>query len=200
MTPRSVADGSRLWLVRHGETEWSASHRHTGRTELPLTERGELQALALRDMLQSLRPAFVVSSPRSRALRTAELAQIAVDAVDPDAAEWDYGAYEGMTSSQIRKRDPGWTIWAGSTPGGESPEAVGRRADRVLARIGPHLSEGPVVIFGHGHMNRALAVRWLGMPVSAGSMFSLDTAAPCVLGAEHGLPAIKHWNIINPAA
>jgi broad specificity phosphatase PhoE len=200
VTSRAVPDGSRLWLVRHGETEWSASHRHTGRADLPLTERGEQQARALRDLLAGVEPIFVLSSPRRRALRTAELAEVRIDAVDPDLAEWDYGDYEGLTSAQIRERDPDWAIWTGSTPGGESAERVQERADRALARIEPHLGRGPVMVFGHGHMNRVLAVRWLGLDVPAGGMFSLDTAAPCLLGAEHGRPAITHWNITNPAA
>lgn len=198
--PRSVPDGSRLWLVRHGETEWSASHRHTGRTDLPLTPAGEAQASALGTMLGDVHPVLVVSSPRARALRTAQLAGIAIDRIDPDAAEWDYGDYEGMTSEQIQELDPGWTIWTGATPQGESPAQVSDRADRVLARIEPYLHEGPVMIFGHGHMNRALAARWLGMSVTAGGMFALDTAAPCVMGDDHGRPALVHWNIVNPAA
>jgi broad specificity phosphatase PhoE len=182
--PRSVPDGSRLWLVRHGETEWSASHRHTGRTDLPLTAAGEAQALALRTMLGGIDPVLVVSSPRERALRTAELAGVAVDRIDPDAAEWD----------------PDWTIWRGTTPLGVPPADVSDRADQVLARIEPHLGEGPIMIFGHGHMNRALAARWLGMSISAGGLFALDTAAPCLMGDEHGQPALVHWNIVNPAA
>lgn len=200
--PGSVPGGSRLWLVRHGETEWSASHRHTGRTDLPLTEAGQAQALALAHLLSGIDPVLVVSSPRARAraLRTAQLAGIAVDRVDPDAAEWDYGSYEGLTSAQIHDTDPSWTIWQGSTPGGESAEDIRARADRVLASVLPYLRTGPVMIFGHGHMNRALAVRWLGMPISAGGMLALDTAAPCLLGEEHGRPALVHWNIVNPAA
>ena len=198
--PRSVPDGSQLWLVRHGETEWSASHRHTGRTDLPLTAAGEAQASALRIMLAGIAPVLVVSSPRARALRTARLAGIAVDRIDPDAAEWDYGDFEGLTSAQIRQIDPEWSIWRGDTPHGESPDDIGARADRVLARVAPRLGDGPIMIFGHGHMNRALAARWLGMPISAGGMFALDTAAPCLLGEEHGRPALVHWNIVNPAA
>ncbi|MCU1688530.1 MAG: acid phosphatase [Jatrophihabitantaceae bacterium] len=197
---RSVPDGSQLWLVRHGETEWTASHRHTGRTDLPLTAAGEAQAAALRTMLAGIDPVLVVSSPRARALQTAELAGIAIDRIDPDAAEWDYGDYEGLTSPQIRELDPDWTIWTGTTPHGESPADVSDRADRVLGAVEPHLGEGPIMIFGHGHMNRALAARWLGMSISAGGMFALDTAAPCLLGAEHGRPALVHWNIVNPAA
>lgn len=200
MTSRSVPDGSRLWLVRHGETEWSASHRHTGGTDLPLTPAGEAQAVALRSMLGAVNPVLVICSPRARALRTAHLSGIAVDRIDPDAAEWDYGDYEGMTSQQIHQLDPDWTIWTGRTPHGESPTEISERADRVLDRIEPALSEGPVMIFGHGHMNRALAVRWLGMSVTAGGMFALDTAAPCVMGVENGRPALVHWNIVNPAA
>jgi broad specificity phosphatase PhoE len=199
VTSRSVPDGSQLWLVRHGETEWSASHRHTGRTDLPLTAAGEAQALELRSLLKDVRPAYVVSSPRTRARRTAELAGIHVDAIDDDASEWDYGDFEGLTSTQIAAIDPDWTIWDGSTPGGESPDQVAARADRLLDSLVPRLAEGPVMILGHGHMNRVLAVRWLELPVASGAMFALDTAAPCLMGTQHGRPAVVHWNIVNPA-
>ena len=207
MTPRpggSAADDlpstTRVWLIRHGETECSRAGRHTGRTDLDLTEHGVEQALALRPMLADLKPSLVLCSPRLRAQRTAELAGLHVDATDANLAEWDYGDYEGLTSAQIGQRDPGWTIWSGRVPHGETAEQVGARADRVLARIRAHLGEGPVVLLGHGHINRVLAARWLRLHVSAGGYFSLGTAAPCVLGAEHHQPVIAQWNIPNPAA
>jgi broad specificity phosphatase PhoE len=199
-TARVVPSGAALWIVRHGETDWSASGRHTGRTDRPLTDAGERQALALRGLLADVRPVFVLSSPRLRALRTAELAGLSVDVIDPDAAEWDYGDYEGLTSPEIHRTDPDWTIWTGAVPGGEDLAQVQARADRVLSRVSPHLSAGPVVIVAHGHMNRVLAVQWLGLPGTTGANFALDTAAPCLLGEEHNVPAVVHWNIANPAS
>ena len=120
--------------------------------------------------------------------------------VAPDLAEWDYGDYEGLTTSQIRERDPDWTIFGGAVPGGETAEQVGARADRVLSRARSALHDGPVLLFGHGHINRVLAARWIGQPVAAGAFFALGTAAPCLLGAEHGAPVIVRWNLPNPAA
>ena len=197
-TARVVPSGAALWVVRHGETDWSARGRHTGRTDRPLTDAGERQAIALRGMLAGVRPALVLSSPRIRALRTAELAGLSVDAIDEDAAEWDYGDYEGLTSPEIREIDPTWTIWTGAVPGGEALTQVQARADRVLARVSPYLVRGPVVIVAHGHMNRVLTVQWLGLPGTAGANFALDVAAPCLLGGEHNGPAVIHWNIANP--
>lgn len=197
--PNTVPAGATLWVIRHGATEWSDGGRHTGRTDVPLTEAGEQQGRALRSVLADVDPVFVLCSPRSRALRTAELAGLRIDAVDPDAAEWDYGDYEGLTTPQIRQTAPDWTIWSGDTPGAESPEQVAARADRVLARVGTHLAQGPVVVVAHGHFNRVLAARWLGMDPRAGAHFMLGTAAPCVLSEEHGIPAIARWNLRNPA-
>jgi len=167
---------------------------------VPLAPEGEAQGRALRTALAAVDPAFVLCSPRSRALRTAQLAGLRIDAVDPDAAEWDYGDYEGLTTPQIRVEAPGWTIWSGSTPGGETPAEVGARADRVLERIRPHLGHGPVVIVAHGHFNRVLAARWIGLDPAAGAHLLLDTAAPCLLGEERGTPAIRHWNMPLPGA
>jgi broad specificity phosphatase PhoE len=187
-----------LWLVRHGETEWSRARRHTGRTDLPLTRRGERQALALAPVLARLRPALVLCSPRLRARRTAELAGLTGTVVDADLAEWDYGEYEGLTIAQIRAGRPGWTIWDGDPPGGETAEAVVARADRVLDRVRAALGSGDVVTVGHGHFSRVLAARWLGLPPSAGGMFTLEPAAPCALGEEHGRPAVVRWNLADP--
>jgi probable phosphoglycerate mutase len=199
--PVEIGTGE-LCLVRHGETEWSRSGRHTGRTDVPLTPFGEQQAAALRSLLAYSPPALLLTSPRRRAVRTAELAGLA-DAVpietDPDLAEWDYGDYEGVSTPRIRETDPDWTIWSGRTPNGETPEQVGARADRVLARIRDALEEGPVIAIGHGHMSRVLAARWLGLPVTGGRLFVLGPASPCLLGDEHGTPAVHRWNVPNPA-
>ena len=189
-----------LWLIRHGETEWSRSGQHTGRTDIPLTEHGIEQAAALRPLLSSLRPALVLCSPRQRSRRTAELAGVHVDAIDPDLAEWDYGQYEGLTSAQIQRDNPDWTIWTGDPPGGETAAQVGARADRVLARIRPVLGDGPVLLFGHGHINRVLGARWIDLDVSGGGSFALGTAAHCLLGVEHSRAVIVLWNVTNPAA
>ncbi|WP_096305124.1 acid phosphatase [Jatrophihabitans sp. GAS493] len=187
-----------MWLIRHGETEWSRSGQHTGKTDLPLTELGERQARAVRDIVGHLKPSLVLSSPRQRALRTAELAGLRVDAVDDDLAEWDYGDYEGLTSQQIHQRDPDWTVWTHGCPGGETGAQVAARADRVLAVAAQHAVDGPVVLVAHGHMSRVLGIRWIGLPITAGASFALDTAAPSMLGAQHEVPVIMHWNIPNP--
>jgi probable phosphoglycerate mutase len=190
----------RLWLVRHGETEWSASGQHTSVTDLPLTERGRRQAVAVRDVLGDLSPALVLSSPRRRALETAELAGLTVDETTEDLAEWAYGAYEGLTSAQIREEVPDWTIWQDGARDGETAAEVGARADRVLARAARVLPSGPVVLIGHGHFSRVLGARWIGLPVAAGGNLLLGTAAPSLLGAQYGAPVIDRWNLPNPAA
>lgn len=187
-----------LWLVRHGETEWSRARLHTGDTDVPLTEFGERQARALGRLLAGLRPALVLVSPRRRAVRTAELAGLAPLQVDPDLAEWEYGEYEGLTTPQIRATRPGWTIWTGDPPGGETAAQVGARADRALARIRAALPHGDVVVVAHGHFGRVLAARWVGLEPSGGRLFALDPAGPCLLGSEHGAPVIHRWNLPNP--
>ena len=192
-----------LVLVRHGETEWSRTGRHTGRTDVALTERGELQARAagqlIREVLGSARPALVLSSPRQRAWRTAELAGFAPDELTEDAAEWDYGNLEGLTTEEIRCRWPDWSVWSGPTPGGEDAAAVTARFDRLLSRIAGRFEagrlSGPVLVFSHGHAIRCLAARWLGDPVTAGRQFWLGTGAVCSLGFEHRCPAMLQWNI-----
>jgi probable phosphoglycerate mutase len=196
----ALPDSAELWIVRHGETEWSKSGRHTGSTDVPLTETGKEQAAALRDTLADLRPVLVLCSPRQRAQDTARLAGLAVDEVSGDLAEWDYGAYEGLTTPEIREHDPGWTIFSHPAPGGETAEQVRVRADRVLSRAAARLEDGPVVLVGHGHFSRVLGARWMGLPVSSGANLLLGTAAPSVLGAQHGVPAIVRWNIPNPTA
>jgi broad specificity phosphatase PhoE len=197
--PGPLPDGVQVWLVRHGETEWSKSGQHTSRTELPLTAHGEDQARALIPMLDRLSPALVLSSPRQRALRTCELIGLRVDAVDPNLAEWDYGRYEGLTTHEIREQVPGWSLWTDPVPDGETAEQVGARADRVLRRAAEHLSEGPVILVGHGHMSRVLGARWIGLRAVDGGRLALDTAAPSVLSAQYGESLIEHWNLPNPA-
>ena len=188
-----------LWLVRHGETEWSRDRKHTGRTDIPLTPHGEQQAGALGSLLGPRPPALVLVSPRLRAQRTAELAGLVPCTVDPDVAEWDYGEYEGLTTQEIRQQRPGWTIWTGDPPGGETAAQVGARADRVLARVRSAPPHGDVVVVGHGHFGRVLAARWLGLEPAGGRLFALDAAAPCLLDLEHGAPVVHRWSVPNPA-
>ncbi len=189
--PPKVADAE-LWLIRHGETQWSASGRHTSATDLDLTHAGEAEARSLADTLAGIRFDLVLTSPRRRARRTAELAGFAGAEVDEDLVEWDYGDYEGLTTPQIRERAPGWTIWSAPCPGGESADQVAARLDRVVERVAT--LRGRVLVFSHGHAARALAARWLQQPVSDGRLFRLDTATISVLGHEHGSPAVLRWN------
>jgi broad specificity phosphatase PhoE len=195
-----LPDGVELWVIRHGETEWSASGRHTGITEVPLTEAGERQAAALRGVLAHVSPALVLCSPRRRAQETAKLAGLTVDETIDDLAEWDYGVYEGRTTHEIRRDSPTWSIWTAGAPGGETPNQVAARADRVLGRAAAALPSGPVVLVGHGHFSRALGARWIGLPVAGGGNLLLGTAAPSVLGMQYGEPLIVRWNLPNPAA
>ena len=180
-----------LWLVRHGETEWSRSGKHTSTTDLPLTERGEEVARTLRERLSAVEFDLVLSSPRQRAQRTAELAGFPGPVADEDLAEWAYGDYEGITTEEIRESDPGWTVWSHPTPGGETPEEVTTRLDRVLDRAREH---DRVLAFGHGHALRALGARWIGQPVADGRLFTLDTATVSVLGHERETPVVVRWN------
>jgi broad specificity phosphatase PhoE len=195
-----LPDHIALWLLRHGETEWSRSGQHTSRTDIALTPAGEDQARAMGNLLGDLSPSLVLSSPRRRAVDTAQLAGLTVDGTTEDLAEWNYGEYEGRTTDEIREDDPDWTVWTGTTPGGESRDEIAARADRVLARAAAVLPEGTVVLVGHGHFSRVLAARWIGLPVSGGAHLLLGTAAPSVLGAQYGVPVIERWNLPNPAA
>ncbi|HEV7193545.1 MAG TPA: histidine phosphatase family protein [Jatrophihabitantaceae bacterium] len=197
--PPRLDDSAALWVIRHGETEWSKAGRHTGRTDLELTEAGRAQAVALGGMLAQVRPVLVLCSPRRRALETARLAGIEVDDVDDDLAEWDYGDYEGRTAASIRADVPGWTLWTHGVPHGETAAQVSRRADRVLLRAAGELDRGPVILVAHGHISRVMAARWIGLPATGGANLALSTAAPSVLGAQYGLPVIDRWNIPNPA-
>lgn len=182
----------RLILLRHGETEWSASGRHTGRTELELTDTGREQAGLARPALAELQlnDPLVISSPRRRALVTAELAGLHVDEVNPVLAEWDYGDYEGLTTPQIRQTVPDWLVWTHGCPGGESVAAVGDRADRAVALALRHLPARDVVFVGHGHFSRAVLTRWAELPVSAGIRVSMVPASLAVCGFEHGVRQI----------
>ena len=188
-----------LYLLRHGETEWSRTGRHTSVTDLPLTPAGERRAgdagRLLGTMRGSTRPALVASSPRERSLRTAELAGLSVDSVTEDLAEWDYGEYEGLSTPQIRETVPGWTVWSHPSPGGETAEQVGARAARVAERVRAALSDGDVILVGHGHFSRVLVATWLGLPPTAGVHFALGAAAISVLGDERGEPQVKRLNV-----
>jgi len=184
--------GPRLWVVRHGETAWSACGRHTSRSDLPLTELGEDEALALKPLLSEQQFPLVLSSPMQRAARTAELAGFTA-VTDNDLVEWDYGELEGLTTEQIRDRYPGWTIWEGPWPGGESPVQVAARADRALQRA--RAVGGDVLMFAHGHILRVLTARWLRRPPTDGRILILRTGAVGVLGWEHGSPAVDLWNV-----
>jgi probable phosphoglycerate mutase len=181
-----------LWLIRHGETEWSRDGRHTSHTELDLTPDGEQVARRLADRLDGVRFDAVLTSPRVRARRTAELAGYADAELVEDLTEWDYGDYEGITTAQIRESVPGWTVWTHPSPGGEAAEEVSHRMDRVVERVRTH--SGRVLAFSHGHASRALAARWLGQPVQEGRLFSLDTATISVLGHERESPVVARWN------
>lgn len=187
---------TQLYLVRHGETEWSANGRHTSVTDLELTERGIAQAESLRGVLDPSSFGLIVSSPRRRARQTAELAGFtgaAAPTVVDDLAEWFYGDYEGLTSTQIHETNPGWTIFTHPTPGGETHGEVTERLDRVIARI-RDAGVDRTVCFGHGHSLRALTVRWMGLDLMWGAHFPLDTATLSVLGEEKGVPALERWN------
>lgn len=189
--------GHELFLLRHGQTEWSANGRHTGRTDIPLTAAGENQARAAGRTVAGLctRPALVLSSPRQRAVRTAVLAGLVIDETTEELAEWDYGEYEGLTTGQIRGDAPGWTVWSQPIPGGETAEQIAARADKVLQRVRETLADGDVILVGHGHFGRVLIARWLGLPATAGVHFGLDPAGVAVLGDERGVPKIQHLNI-----
>lgn len=183
---------TRIDLVRHGETEWSLDGRHTSITDLPLTPAGESVAASLKGRLSAVDYALVLTSPRLRARRTAELAGFADAEVDEDLAEWAYGDYEGVTTDTIRESVPDWTIWSHPCPGGETSEQVGARLDRVIARVGA--VDGPVLVFAHGHSLRVLTARWLDLPVSEGRLFRLDTATVSRLGRERESPVLLRWN------
>lgn len=181
-----------IWLVRHGATEWSTAGRHTGHTDVTLTEEGRREAAALYPRLDRQRFALVLCSPLSRALETARLAGFVHAEIDEDLVEWDYGDYEGLTTEQIQAHHPGWTIFTGDAPNGETAEQVGARAQRVLDRCAA--VQGRVLIFAHGHILRVLTGVALAFGPRAGAHFGLDPATISVIGSEHGTRALRLWN------
>jgi probable phosphoglycerate mutase len=211
-----IAPMGELILLRHGQTEWSAAGRHTGRTDIPLTPHGAADAAALAPVLARFvsrrRLTAVFTSPARRAVVTAELAGLGgpgtpgeaggqVPKIDPDLWEWDYGGYEGRTTAQIQSGRPGWYLWRdGVVPGdgghpGETVSEVGSRVDRVLKRAGALLPDGDVALVAHGHVLRVLTARWLGLPPAEGRLFRLDTGTVSTLGTEHAAPVIITWNV-----
>jgi broad specificity phosphatase PhoE len=185
-------------VVRHGETDWSRTGRHTGRTDVPLTERGRREAEGIGTALRGREFALVLTSPLQRAVDTCRLAGFGRAAQRrDDLSEWDYGAYEGRTTVEIREERPGWTLWRDGGPGGESAVDVGARADRVLAEL--RSLAGDAAVFAHGHVLRVLAARWLGLEAAAGGLFALDTAAIGVLGYERETPVLRAWNVSTSA-
>ena len=196
-----IPAGPVVWLARHGETEWSKSLQHTGRTDIPLTEKGEEEARRLRDPLAEVRFDHVLCSPLGRARETCELAGLGDRAeLRDDLLEWDYGDYEGRTSADIHVDRPDWSLWTDGCPGGESPEQVGARADLVIAEIltmipaGDPESGATVAVFAHGHILRVLTARWLELPPADGKLFGLGTGTLSRLGWEHDYRVIQRWN------
>jgi len=187
----SASAGPDLWVVRHGETEWSRDGKHTSTTDLPLTDIGEQTATSLAPRLAEVDFDLVLTSPRQRARRTAELAGFADAQVDDDLAEWGYGDYEGVTTPEIRETVPGWSVWTHPSPGGESAADVSARLDRVVER-----ARGcrRTLVFAHGHSLRVLTARWLGQPAEEGRFFRLDTSTVSVLGFERETPVLLKWN------
>jgi len=180
-------------LVRHGETEWSRSGRHTGRTDIPLTDHGRREAEAVGAELRGRHFALVATSPLARAAETSRLAGFGNVAEPwPELVEWDYGRYEGLTTAEIRVARPGWTLWRDGVPDGETIDEIGARADGVIARL--RAVDGEVAVFAHGHFLRVLAARWLDLPPADGQLFALDPATISTLGYEHETPVIRLWN------
>jgi probable phosphoglycerate mutase len=190
-----------LILLRHGETEWSLDGKHTGRTDIPLTARGEAAAKALEPVLSRRDIVAVFTSPARRAVTTAAFAGLSNAQPDPDLWEWDYGGYEGLTTPQIQETRPGWYLWRdGVIPGdaahpGETIEQVAQRTERVLARVAPLLAGGNVALVAHGHVLRVLTACYLRLPPSDGRLFRLDTGTVSTLGVEHAEPVITSWNV-----
>jgi broad specificity phosphatase PhoE len=184
---------TQLWLIRHGETEWSLSGAHTGRTDLPLTERGKQRAEALGRLLNGRPFVMVLTSPLQRARETCRLAGYSSQAIiDNDLCEWDYGDYEGLSTHDIQKNRPGWDLWKDGVVNGETVEQVAARAQRVIER--GLQSSGDCALFAHGHILRILTASWLQLPPNAGQLFALDTATLSILGWEHDSRVIRQWN------
>ncbi len=183
----------RLVLLRHGETEWSKSGQHTGRTEVELTEAGRTQAKLAAGVLDELKlvDPLVISSPRQRSLITAKLAGLSIDEVSDLLAEWDYGSYEGLTTAQIRESAPDWLVWTRGCPGGETVAQVSERADRAVATALQHMESRDVVFVSHGHFSRAVVTRWVELPLVEGSRFAMITASIAVCGFEHGVRQLQ---------
>jgi broad specificity phosphatase PhoE len=193
MRDMAVPSDVTVVLVRHGETEWSSAGRHTSFTDLPLSAEGRDEVKPLADRLAAIDFALVLTSPRRRARETCELAGLAAHAaIDDDLVEWDYGSYEGHTTEEIRAQVPGWTIFDGGAPGGETEEQVAARADRVIERA--CAAGGVVALFSHGHFLRVLGARWIGLPASAGTVLGLDTATLSFLGHEREQRVLRVWN------
>jgi len=185
---------SEIWIVRHGETEWSRAGRHTGRTDVALTQAGKREASTLRRAFRGRTFALVLSSPLSRAWETCRLSGYGdVAQTTDDLLEWDYGAAEGRTSAEIQREHPGWTIWTGGAPMGETIDSVAERAQRVIDRAAA--AGGDVLLFAHGHVLRILTARWLGLEPRAGRLFALATASIGVLGVESGTRVMRSWNL-----
>ena len=183
----------KVYLLRHGETEWSLNGRHTGVTDVPLTENGRIAARLLHPILVKETFALVLTSPLQRARETCELAGLGTQAnVEPDLVEWNYGEYEGLTTEQIRLTRPDWSVFRYGCPGGETPDQIGARADRVLTKV--RATEGDVALFAHGHILRVIAARWINLSAGYGEHFLLDTATVNVLGYYRESPAFKIWN------
>ena len=183
----------RVYLLRHGETEWSLNGRHTGVTDIPLTENGRVAARLLKPILAKVTFTLVLTSPLQRARETCELAGLGQFAnVEPDLIEWNYGEYEGLKTDQIRLTSPGWSVFRDGCPGGESPEQVGARADRVITKV--RAAAGNVALFGHGHFTRVLAARWINLSANYGENFLLDTATLNILSYYRESPAFQIWN------
>jgi probable phosphoglycerate mutase len=182
-----------LLLARHGETEWSLDGRHTGTTDLPLTENGRRRAGNLASRLEGRRFALVLTSPMRRAIDTCRLAGLGDQAqVRDDLHEWNYGEYEGITTAQIHEHDPGWSLWRDGCPNGETAADVGARADRLIAEA--READGDVIFFGHGHMLRVVGARWVDLSPAEGGLLGLGTGSLCTLGYEHESPIVVHWN------
>ena len=180
-------------LIRHGETEWSISGQHTGTTDIPLTARGREEAKLLAPLLADADFALVLSSPLQRARETCQLAGLGDRMeIDADLIEWNYGEYEGLTPKQIHHTAPGWMLFTDGCPGGETPEQIGARVDRVICKV--RQVAGRVALFAHGHVFRVFVARWIGLPPSGGRHFLLNTSTVCVLGYYRGSPAVKRWN------
>ncbi|MEP6666970.1 MAG: histidine phosphatase family protein [Nocardioidaceae bacterium] len=187
-----------VWLIRHGETEWSRSGRHTSTTDLPLTPEGEKAARSLRPLISRTTFDLMLCSPRRRARDTSDLAGVTDIHIEDDLVEWDYGDYEGRTRADIHEERPDWSIWTDGAPSGEAPDQVSARVDRVIAKC--RAANGRVLLFAHGHVLRSLAARWIEQPITVGAHLPLDTAKLSVLSYDRGTPTLDRWNSeVNPS-